>query len=142
LTPVQVLPVAVGSGYLLLGAIGVASTGVPLDHLDRPVVQVAGFAHTPALGLAELGFGALLVLAGLVAGGARSLMALLGAIAAAFGVALLVDVEPGRLSRWLAVGGPYGWLSVIVGVFLIVTALFLPDVDPEDRRVPHRHVAT
>jgi hypothetical protein len=141
-TPVQVLAVAIGAGYLLVGAVGLAHTGIALDHLDRPVTTVAGFRHTPALGLAEVGFGALLVLAGVVAGGARSLLALLGGIATVAGVMLLLDVGSAHLHGWLGVGGPYGWLSVIVGVFLIVTAVFLPDVTPQDRGTAHRRVVT
>jgi uncharacterized membrane protein YedE/YeeE len=141
-TPVQVLAIGVGAGYLVLGVAGVVTTGLPLGHLDRPAADVLGFRHTPLLGLAEIAFGALAVVAGIVAGGARSLMALLGGIATALGVLLLVDVAPDHLHGWLGAGGPYGWLSVIVGVFLVVTAVFLPDVTPQDRRMSQRHVAT
>jgi hypothetical protein len=140
--PAQVIALGIGVGYLLLGLAGVARTGVPLAHLDRPYADVVGFRHSPLLGLAELGVGALLVVAGLVAGGARSLMMLLGTLITSFGVMLLVDIAPGPLHHWSGVAGPYGWLSVIVGVFLMLTARFLPDVTPQDRAGARGHVVT
>jgi len=75
------------------------------------------------------------VLAGCVGGGTRSLLALLGGLVTALGVVLLAGVAPDRVHRWLGAGGPYGWLCAIVGVFLVVSARFLPDLDPHDGHV-------
>jgi hypothetical protein len=134
------IAIAVGCGVLLLGVAGVLRTGLPFDHLDRPTGDVIAFRHSPLLGLAEIAFGTVVVLSGLVAAGARPLMLRLGTLAIGFGLMILAGVTPDRIQRWLAVGDPYGWLCVIVGVFMVLTARFLPDVSPHEQRMAHRHV--
>ena len=139
--PPAVIAVGLGAGYLALGVAGLARTGLSLAHLDRPYADVIGFRHSPLLGLAEVAVGVLLVLVG-ASGGARRLMAVVGALVTGLGLVLVVDVASGAFHRWLGVAAPYGWLSLIVGVFLLVTAGFLPDVTPEDAGAAHRNVAT
>ena len=46
-----------------------------IDNLSGPHKEVLGFLHTPLLGLIEIGFGVLLILAGVVAGAARGVNA-------------------------------------------------------------------
>src|SRR3954454_6488040 len=139
---VQLIAIAIGLGYVLLGLAALARTGLPIDHLDRPYREVMGFRHSPMLGVAEIGFGAWLLTAGLIAGGARLLMAMLGTVATAFGVVLVLGVAPERVNAWFGVGAPYGWLSVLVGVFVVITAFFLPDETPPERRAGVRRVVT
>jgi hypothetical protein len=127
-SPAQVVAVVIGAAFVILGIAALARTGIPTDHLDRPQEEIIGFRHSPLLGMIEIGFGALLIVAGVVPGAVRSLMALLGVVAAGFGVILLVDVAPDRLHRWLGVGDPYGWMVLIVGVVLLAAAFFSPDV--------------
>jgi hypothetical protein len=127
-SPAQIVAVIIGAGFVILGIAALARTGVPTEHITSPHEEVLGFRHSPLLGLIEIGFGALLVVAGVIPGAARSLMALLGVISAAFGVVLLVDIAPDRLHRWLGVGDPYGWMVLVVGVVLLVAAFFSPDV--------------
>jgi hypothetical protein len=134
-SPAQIIAVVIGAAFVILGIAALARTGIPMDHLDRPHEEVIGFRHSPLLGMIEIGFGALLIVAGVVPGAVRSLMVLLGVVAAGFGVILLVDVAPDRLHRWLGVGDPYGWMALIVGVVLILAGFFSPDV-ARDR---HRH---
>ena len=69
------------------------------------------------------------------------MMAVVSALVTALGLVLVVDVASGAVHRWLGVAAAYGWLSLIVGVFLLVTAGFLPDATPEDRGAAHRNVA-
>jgi hypothetical protein len=133
-SPAQIVAVAIGVASVILGIAALARTGLPFDHLDRPHEEVIGLRHSPLLGLIEIGFGALLIVAGVVAGALRSLMALLGVIAAGFGVILLVDVAPDRLHHWLGVGDPYGWTALVVGVVLLVAAFFSPDIATDRRR--------
>jgi len=140
--PAQIVALVIGIAAVVVGIAGLAKTGVPMDHLDRPYRDVLGLRHSPLLGLAEIGFGVLLIISGIAPEGARWLMALLGVVQTIFGVVILVDVASGRIHRWLGVGDPYGWLSVIVGVFLVVTALFLPDITPARPESRRRHVAS
>lgn len=127
-SPAQIIAVIVGIGFVVLGIAALARTGFNVDDLMNPQKEVLGFRHSPLLGSIEIVFGALLILAGVVPGGARSLMAFLGIVAAVFGALVLVDVAPNRLHRWLGVGEPYGWMVLIVGVVLLAAAFFSPDV--------------
>jgi hypothetical protein len=126
-SPAQIIAVVIGAAFVILGIAALARTGLPLDHLTRPHEEVLGFRHSPLLGIIEIGFGTLLILTGVVAGGARTFMAFLGIVAAIFGVLLLVNVAPNRLHSWLGVGDPYGWLALVVGVVLLAAALFSPE---------------
>ena len=112
----------IGIAYVILGIAALARTGFPVNHLTEPAYDVLGFRHTPLLGAIEIGFGALLIVSGVVAGGARSLMAFLGVVATVLGILVLVNVAPNRLHHWLGVGDPYGWLSLVAGVILLVAA--------------------
>jgi hypothetical protein len=141
-SPAQIIALVVGIAAVVIGIAGLAKTGVPMNHLDRPYHDVLSLRHSPLLGLAEIAFGVLLIASGVVAGGARWLMALLGVVQTIFGVIILVDVAPDRIHRWLGVGDPYGWLSVIVGAFLVLSALFLPDVTPAPSESRHRRVVS
>jgi uncharacterized membrane protein HdeD (DUF308 family) len=126
-SPAQIVAVVVGIAYVVLGIAALARTGFPVNHLTNPAYNVLGFRHTPLLGAIEIVFGALLIVSGVVAGGARSLMAFLGVIATVFGILVLVNVAPNRLHHWLGVGDPYGWLSLVAGVILMLAAFFSPE---------------
>jgi len=126
-SPAQVVAIVVGVGFIGLGIAALRKTGFSIDHLTGPTDDVFGFRHTPLLGAAEVGFGALLLFTGIVAGGLRSLMALLGLLAAALGVLLVTDVAPHRLHHWLGVGHPYGWMAIVVGGVMFLAALVAPN---------------
>jgi hypothetical protein len=126
-SPAQVVAVVIGIAYVILGIAALAKTGFPVDHVMSPQHDVLGFRHTPLLGAIEIAFGALLIVSGVVAGGARTLMAFLGVVATLFGILLLVNVAPNRLHHWLGVGDPYGWLSLVAGVILVLAAFFSPE---------------
>jgi hypothetical protein len=138
-SPAQIVAVVIGIGYVILGIAALARTGLPVDHMMTPQHEVLGFRHSPLLGSIEIVFGALLIIAGVVAGAARSLMAFLGVVATTFGVLVLVDVAPNRLHRWLGVGDPYGWLSVAAGVVLLLAAFFSPEFARTTRTRTARH---
>src|SRR5262249_45562831 len=100
--------------------------------------------HSPLLGLIEIGYGALMILASVVPGGARWLMGLLGAIALAFGLVIVVGTTPARLHRWLGVVHINGWLYVGIGAAALVAAILMPVIvhrtprtRDEDVRVVH-----
>jgi hypothetical protein len=87
----------------------------------------------------EIGFGVLLVLASVSAGASRAFMALLGALAVAFGVLILADAWPARMHRWFGVHDRNGWLFVITGGVVLVAGLVLPTFTrPETRVVRER----
>ncbi len=141
-SPAQIVAVVIGAAFLIMGIAVLARTGFTVDDVMRPQEEVLGFRHSPLLGAIEIGFGALLIVTGVVSGGARALMALLGVVAATFGLLLIVDVAPDRLHHWLGVGDPYGWMALVVGVVLLVAAMFSPDIAQGSRRreTRSRHV--
>ena len=123
-SPAQFIGLAVGIGFVVLGIAAVNKTGS--SDWFSPHATVWHLGHSPLLGWCEIAFGALLVLASVVPGAIRSLMALLGAIAAALGIVILVDAAPGRLQHWLGVTNTNGWLYLAVGAGLILTAFAAP----------------
>src|SRR5207237_485503 len=96
-SPAQIIGLAIGIGFTVLGIAAVARTGFDTDHIYRPHYLVWHLPHSPLLAVSEIGFGVLMVIASVVPGGLRSLMALLGAISLAFGIVILVDAAPDNL---------------------------------------------
>ncbi len=125
-SPAQAVAIIAGLGFLALGILALRRTGFTIDHVTSPTGDIAGFGHTPLLGATEVGFGTLLLLTGVVAGGLRLLMALLGIAALALGALLVTDVAPYRLHHWLGAGHPYGWLAIGVGGAVFLAALVAP----------------
>src|SRR5262249_13156319 len=93
-SPAQIIGLIVGIGFIVLGVAALAKTGFDPSHVDQPHDVVWHFAHSPLLGAIEVAYGALLVIASVVPGASRTLMALLGAIGVAFGLVVLIVTEP------------------------------------------------
>ncbi len=123
----QIVGLIVGIGYTALGIAAVVDTGFDTNHLDTPHHVVWSFAHSPLLGAIEIAFGVLMILASLIPGGARVSLALLGAIALIFGIVVLAASNPNRLNDWLATTHRNGWLFLISGAVVLLTALFAPN---------------
>jgi hypothetical protein len=125
-SPAQIIGLIVGIGFIVLGVASLAKTGFDTSHLDQPHDVVWHFAHSPLLGAIETAYGVLLVLASVVPGASRTLMALLGAIGVAFGLVVLIVTEPNKLNDWLAVTNRNGWLYLIAGGVVLLAAIFSP----------------
>jgi hypothetical protein len=125
-SPAQLIGLIVGIGFAILGIATIARTGFDTSHIYTPRATIWHLPHTPLLGICEIGFGALLVIASIVPGGVRSLMGLLGVIALGFGLVELLDVAPSRMNRWFNVNDSNGWLFVIVGAVVLLAAFFSP----------------
>ena|SRR5689334_7317076 len=125
-SPAQIISMIIGVGFVVLGIAAVARTGFNTDDVYNPRYLVWHLPHNPVLAVSEIAFGALLILAAVVPGGARWLMGLLGAIALVFGLLLLVDAAQNDLNRWTAADHSNGWLFTIVGAVLILTAWLSP----------------
>jgi hypothetical protein len=125
-SPAQLVAILFGIASIVFGVLALTKTGLDLDHLKEPHDRFASFDHTPLLGLAEIAFGALLVLSGLRPVAGRSLMTLLGAAAVALGVILIADFWNEELHEWLGVHDRNGYLFLAVGAVLLASALLLP----------------
>lgn len=125
-SPSQLVALVLGGVAIAFGVLALTRTGLDLSHLTRDHHSFLGFGHTPLLGLAEVGFGALMVLAafGPIAG--RSLMTLLGAAAIGLGVVLVAGWWSARMSHWLGADDRNGWLFLAVGAVALVVAFFSP----------------
>jgi len=132
-SPAQIIGLIVGIGFTVLGIVAVARTGFTTDHIYTPHEVVWRLPHSPLLALCEIGFGVLLIIASVVPGGLRWLMALLGAISLAFGIVILVDATD-NLNRWLGVTQyRSGWFFTIVGAVVLLAAILSPVFLPRAR---------
>ena len=111
-----------GTGIMLLvfGGLTLSQTGFDFGP-EAAHASVAGLHHAALMAIIDLGMGVILLLAGarnrLDWGSVR----LLGGISLAFGVVLLA--EPAVLHSWLGTHGGSGWLFVIMGAVMLVTAI-------------------
>jgi len=135
-SPAQIVGLVVGIGFIVLGVGALAKTGFDTDHIYRPTAVVWHMQHSPLFGAIEVGFGVLMVLASVIPGGSRTLLAFLGAISLAFGLVLLGESVPNRLNDWLGVTHRNGWLFAIVGGVVLLAALLAPVFGGH----VHRHV--
>lgn len=136
-SPAQIIGLIVGIGFIVLGAAALIKTGFNTSHLDQPHDVVWHFLHSPLLGAIEVAYGVLLVIASVIPGAARGLMAFLGAIAVAFGLVILIESVPNQLNDWLAVTHRNGWLYVIAGGVVLLAAIFSPVFGGSFRRREH-----
>jgi hypothetical protein len=133
-SPAQIIGLVIGLLYLIGGIAAMASTGFNTSHIYTPHKVVFHVAHSPLLALCEIVFGALLIIASVVPGAARSVMALLGAIAVAFGLIILLDVAESHVHHWFGVTDRNGWIYVITGAILVLSAFFMPMFGGTTRR--------
>src|SRR5919109_5227651 len=88
-SPGQIIPVVVGFFFAVLGMVGLIRTGFHPQNWTGAERSVFGFDTTSLLALTELVFGLVVaVLAGPLPWAARPVAALLGVLAAAFGLLL------------------------------------------------------
>lgn len=120
--PGQLISLAIGVGFVALGLVAMVRAGID-DTFADPVVDVLGFSHTAWLGLAEVGLGVLLVLAGTGAWG-RPLSVLLGAGMVIAGV--LVVAEPGGMPDELGLEKDFGWVLIAAGAIVALASMALP----------------
>lgn len=122
----QLVALVLGGAAIAFGVLALTRTGVDVSHLTRDHDSFLGFGHTPLLGLAEIGFGALMVLAAFGPVVGRSIMTLLGAAAVGLGVVVVAGWWSAKMSRWLSVGDRSGWLFIAVGGLALLAAFFAP----------------
>jgi hypothetical protein len=132
-SPAQIVGFVIGAAAVAFGVVALVRTGLDTDEWFSPVKTVLGFEHTPLLAVSEIGFGVLMLLSAMSPGG-RPLMALLSAIALAFGIVVVADAWSGRIDRWFGVTDSNGWLYIVVGAIGLVAALMLPTVAGRERR--------
>jgi Domain of unknown function (DUF4383) len=125
-SPAQIIGLIVGIGFTVLGIAAVATTGFHTDHIYTPHDTVWRLSHSPLLAVCEIGFGVLMILASVIPGGSRELMALLGAISLAFGIVILTNAAQSNITHWFGVTHANGWLFAIVGGVMLLTALLSP----------------
>jgi hypothetical protein len=120
--PGQLLGLVVGVGMLILGTVALTRSGLDLNRLYSPHVEVAGLHHTPLLGVVEVLFGLLVIAASAVPGTKRGLLVLLGVVALGAGIVVMVATGT-SLHDHLGVHRANGWLFVIDGALLVLAAM-------------------
>jgi hypothetical protein len=121
----QLMLLGIGIMLLVFGGLTLSQTGFEFGP-EATHSSVAGLHHTALMAIIDLGMGLVL----LSAGARRRLdwgsVRLLGGISLAFGVVLLA--EPAVLHSWLGTHAASGWLFVIIGALMLVTAIVHPMV--------------
>ncbi|MFL6205514.1 MAG: hypothetical protein ACJ739_09200 [Acidimicrobiales bacterium] len=120
--PGQLISLIVGIGLVALGVVAMVRAGID-GSFATPTVEVLGFTHTAWLGLAEVGTGVLLILAGTGAWG-RALSVLVGAAMMICGV--LIGAATSSMPEELAVEEDFGWMLVLLGALVALAAMVLP----------------
>lgn len=123
-SPAQLVALVFGILYLILGVAVLAKAGINANGFTSTHVDVLGFGHTPMMGVIELAFGLLLIMAGAVPGAGRGLMAFLGALALGFGVVVLV--QQAAMFDSFGVRDANGWLYTFSGIVTLVAAVAAP----------------
>jgi len=122
--PGQLVGLIAGVGMLVLGTVALTRSGLDVNSLYSPHVEVAGLHHTPLLGVVEVVFGLLVVAASAVPGTVRGLLVVLGVTALAAGIVALAAT-----GTWLhdhfGAHRANGWLFIVEGA-LVVLAAMLP----------------
>lgn len=120
--PGQLISLIAGVGFVALGLVALVRAGID-GSMETPVVEVLGFTHTAWLGLAELGLGLLLMLAGSTVAG-KSFSVLLGAVMVIAGV--LVTATVSDMPEELGLEEGYGVPLIVVGAVVALAAMLLP----------------
>jgi hypothetical protein len=122
-SPAVVVATVIGGAGVLVGFYALLRIGLDSDDFSRPTATVFGITHTPLLALTEVGFGAVMILAGITRWLGRVAIGLLSGTLAAFGAALLSAPRPSRLHRWFGVVNQQGWIFVAVGTIGLLAML-------------------
>jgi apolipoprotein N-acyltransferase len=125
-SPAQFVGLIIGIAITVLGFVALARTGFDTNNIYSPHALAWRLPHSPLMALIEVGFGMLLIVAAVVPGGIRSLIALLGAAALSFGIVVVSMTPPDRLNHWLGVEDKNGWFFVVVGNVLLLAGLVSP----------------
>lgn len=132
----QLLALAVGIGLLIVGSMALARSGLDVNHLYSPHVEVGGLHHTPLLGLVEVVFGLIAIAAAAIPGTVRTILALLGIVALGAGIGVLVYTGTELHDRF-GVHDFNGWVYVAAGAVLLL-AVMLPTTRERRVRVRRR----
>jgi hypothetical protein len=120
---VNVVAAIIGILAIALGTWALIKTGLNTDHIFTPSKEVLGLPHTPPLALGEIAFGLLLLIASVLGRFGAFLVALLGVLAVTCGVVVVSDYRSARVARWTAASHDSGWLAILIGVVLVLSAV-------------------
>ena len=132
-SPAQLVALAFGVFLLVLGALTLSNTGIHGATITSMKVTTWGFGGTALLGLLEVAFALLLIMAGAIPGAGRTTMALLGVLALGAGIAVLASQT--SLYDSFGTNDADGWLFLITGIVNLLAAMLAPVIFGADRRV-------
>lgn len=131
-SPAQIVALVLGGLYAILGGVALARAGIGGNTFTQSHVGVLGFSHTALLGVIELVYGLLLIMAGAVPGAGRGTMVFLGALALGFGIVVLAAAD--SLYAGLGVRDANGWLYIVTGVATLIAAMTAPLIYGAEQR--------
>jgi uncharacterized membrane protein HdeD (DUF308 family) len=107
-TAATIVALLCGAALIVIGVIAVVR-GDLQGSINDPVVEVAGWSHTPLLGLIEIGAGVLLLLSSTSLGAQM----VIGAAVAIFGIIALI--EPTVVSDTMEIESSLAWVIILLG---------------------------
>ncbi len=119
--PDALIAALVGLALLLVGLVAAVRAGME-GAMSDPVVEVLGFRHTATLGLIEVALGLCLLIAGTTR--SRSGAMFFGAVLGVAG--FVAAVQSTSFEESLAIESSLGWLAVLAGLLVVLTAMMLP----------------
>jgi hypothetical protein len=131
-SPAQIVALSIGAMLTLLGAVALARTGINFNDVTAQHVNVAGFHHTALLGLLEFAVGLFLIGVGAVPGAARMSMTFFGIVL--LGMGIVVAASPLSFHAGLGTHSGHGFLYMISGATLLITAMVAPIFFDRDAR--------
>jgi hypothetical protein len=117
-SPAQIVHAAIGVFLVVLGIIALVRGGLEGDLTD-PTFELIGITHNAAIGLGELGLGALLLLSAASAYG-RFLGLVVGLAMVAFGAVIVAD---DGFAEDVATEKALGWLAIALGAAAVLFGL-------------------
>jgi len=123
----QLFALGIGIFFVVIGAVGLARTGV--DHLTTPVRAVGPFTMTPLLALIHIGVGLAALVGATGRSTARSICIFLGPLLIAGGIIALI--QPVAQLGW---NRSDGVIYVILGGVAMIAALMTPAVAMYEER--------
>ena len=119
--PGAIVTAIAGVILLLIGLIVISKAGLD-GPITEPVVEVAGFTHTPLLGIIVAAAGLFMLLAGITR--AREGAIFLSIVLGVAGIVAAVQEE--SFDESLAIEPSYAWMIVIVSGIVLLANLLVP----------------
>lgn len=122
-SPAQLVALAIGLLFVVLGGVALARTGIDTGHMFA-LTSVGGLAITTLMGALAFVFGLAMLLVGALPGAGRIGMVTLGITSVGFGI--IVAIQPTSFAHDLGITSSGAWLFIVTGTISVLAAMLAP----------------